>query len=185
MISRRLNKWESIHETVQVPKVLSSETEGIFLAKKQREFFPLLLTPQKLWIISFSSENHRFLDSLNSITEWITRHVWCLSWLVTSFPQSNPRRHVHLLNQQKSEKWSSVGSVQIHEDSTRVHIFCTQIDVILKADCSLVLLSTWSVLPIKLEDGKGMFLLNVFSLLHGSSDGNFRHLLRYEAGDFS
>ena len=34
-------------------------------------------------------------------------------------------------------------------------------------------------------DGKGMFLLILFSLLHGSSDGNFRHLLRYEAGDFS
>ena len=34
-------------------------------------------------------------------------------------------------------------------------------------------------------DGKGMFLLILFSLLQGSSHGNFRHLLRYEAGDFS
>ena len=29
-----------------------------------------------------------------------------------------------------------------------------------------------------------MFLLIVFSLLHGLSDGNFGHLLRYEAADF-
>ena len=93
------------------------------------------------------------LDSLNSITERITLHVWCLRWLVTSLPQSDARRHVHLLNQQKSEKWSSVGSVQIHADfRARVHIFCTQIDVILKADCWFVLLSTWSVLSIKLQN---------------------------------
>ena len=34
-------------------------------------------------------------------------------------------------------------------------------------------------------DGKGMFLLIVFLLLQGSSDVNFRQLLRYEAGDFT
>ena len=36
-----------------------------------------------------------------------------------------------------------------------------------------------------IANGKGMFVLIVFPLLLGSSDGNFRHLLRYEAGYFS
>ena len=92
--------------------------------------------------------------------------IWCFSWLVTSLPQSDSRRHVHLLNQKKSEKWSSVGSVQIHANfRARVHIFCTQIDVILKAYCWFVLLSTWSVLPIKLENDKstGLWMVKACS----------------------
>ena len=56
-------------------------------------------------------------------------------------------------------------SVQIDADSTRVCIFCTQIGVILKVDCSFVLLSTWSVLPIKLENNKsaGLWMVKACS----------------------
>ena len=87
-------------------------------------------------------------------------------------------------------RWISSNSRRL---SARVHIFSTQIDVILKADCWFVLLPTWSVLPIKLKNDKSAGLWMVvkacscwlcFRCYLGHLMVTFDTKVWIEAGDF-
>ena len=87
--------------------------KGHRFLKKQYETFLSLLIPQKRWNILFSSENDRFFQLAHHRAK--SSAMFELYWLPVS-TLSELRRHVRLLNQWKSVKWSSVWWVQIHAD---------------------------------------------------------------------
>ena len=87
--------------------------KGHRFLKKQYEIFLSLLIPQKRWNILFSSENDRFFQLAHHRAK--SSAMFELYWLPVS-TLSELRRHVRLLNQWKSVKWSSAWWVQIHAD---------------------------------------------------------------------
>ena len=112
--------------------------------------------------VLFLSSNHRSVQFL-----YLAATAMFVGWavLVTSLPSSEFHRHVRLLNQWKSVKWSSVWSVQIHADFplTRSHlvIFIRNWRYFKDGLFLYFVVDTWNVLPVMSENDKSAGLWKV------------------------
>ena len=93
-------------------------------------------------------------------------HVWCLTYWLTVSHLVTPMVTCAFWTNRKAKNEVPLDQFKFTRTLQQEFIyFAPKIDIILKADCSFVLLFIWSVLPIELENNKsaGLWKLKVCS----------------------